>query len=71
MCKKQATNLSLATSMSGGSFFLQISMACGHLVLNLHPGGGLIALGTSPFMATLMRLAVGSGTGTAAISASV
>lgn len=46
-------------------------MECGHLVLNLHPGGGLIALGTSPFIVTLIRLAEGSGTGTAAISASV
>lgn len=57
--------------MSGGSFLRQISIAWGHLVLNLHPGGGLIALGTSPFRVTLILLAVGSGTGTAAISASV
>ncbi len=40
-------------------------------MLNRHPGGGDIALGTSPFIVTLMRLAVGSGTGTAAIKASV
>ena len=57
--------------MSGGSFLRQISMTWGHRVLNLHPGGGLIALGTSPCIVTLMRLAVGSGTGTAAIRASV
>lgn len=40
-------------------------------MLNLHPVGGFIALGTSPFRVTRIRLAVGSGTGTAAMSASV
>ncbi len=38
---------------------------------NLHPGGGLTALGTSPLITTSVLRAVGSGTGTAAIRASV
>lgn len=69
--KWQATDLSFPLLTSSGSSLLHISCAYGHLGWNRHPGGGLIGLGTSPLITISVRLAVGSGTGTAAISASV
>jgi len=51
---------------------VQIDSAYVHRGLNLHPGGGLIALGTSPLISTCRRFRrSGSGIGADEISAIV
>src|SRR5690242_20156939 len=54
-----------------GTCCLQISVASGHLVWNLHPEGGLTGLGISPCNTILSLRAVGSGIGIADINALV
>src|SRR4030042_2100561 len=58
-------------SMSGGSTTLHTSIARGHRVWNLHPGGGFAGLGTSPGRMILSLLRSGAGTGITDRSASV
>ena len=52
-------------STNKGWIFLHFEIASGHLVWNLHPFGGLIGLGTSPFKIILFFLIFGSGIGIA------
>ena len=71
--RKHDTQWSGSSSSRYGSSSLQRSCACGHLPANLHPGGGLIGLGTSPgkLMRVLDFSMFGSGIGLADISALV
>ena len=68
-----ATNLPVSTSLNSGISSLHLSVAKGHLVWNGHPGGAFRGLGISPVSSILLLAltALGSGTGTAEISAFV
>ena len=46
--KWQATKCPPPTSLYSGTCSLQMSLASGHLVWNLHPFGGFAGLGISP-----------------------
>ena len=67
----QATKWPSPCSFSLGSSLLHRSVALGHLGWNLHPDGGSMGVGTSPLMIALAYSIWGSGTGTAAINATV
>ena len=69
----QAATCAEACSSKAGSSVVQISVAHGHRVWKLQPGGGSIGLGTSPCSTSRSRAALrfGSGMGTADSSAFV
>ena len=54
-----------ATSRSSGSTCAHCSIAIGQRVLNRHPEGGLIGVGTSPCRMILLLFRLGSGMGIA------
>src|SRR3954453_2732318 len=58
-------------SRRAGTSSLHRGTIYGQRVWKRQPGGGLSGLGTSPCTTSLVRLMAGSGTGTAASSASV